>query len=361
MLSLVVFHNAACPAALAQGVSDNVAARAVALAERLRATPASIEALEEARGFALELLRAARYEESLLLFGALRESAPGDASAHYGGALSLFNLKRVAEAELWARAAVEKAKAGAVPSPVVGLSKNGAAEAGAKVFGGEADSLVLLAVILAVKGDNGGALRAVARAAEIAPDNFDAQFTLGRAFYGAGDMASAVRAFRAAVNLKPRDAQAGFFLATALERAGDDAGALAAYRALAAAHPDVAEGHLGIGSLLVKRGGGELEEGIRELRKALALNDALYEGQVSLGRALVRSGRAAESLAPLKRAAELAPHNPEPHYQLAIAYRRLGDREAAERESAIVREIHRARRGAAAVARTGEDGPSGKP
>ena len=238
------------------------------------------------------------------------------------------------------RDAVEKGQAS---SNILKRPGNAAPNA-TKIFGNASDSLVLLGVVLAVKGDNAGTIAAVTRAVTLAPDNFDAQFALGRALYGAGDPADATHAFRAAVALKPADARARFFLATSLERMGDDTAALTAYRELIAVAPEVVEGHLGVGVLAVKRGADDLDEGIRELEKALAINAGLYEGQVALGRALIRKGRFAESLTPLKRAAELAPDNPEPHYQLAIAYRRLGQKDAAEAESALVKKIHAGRR-----------------
>jgi cytochrome c-type biogenesis protein CcmH/NrfG len=223
-----------------------------------------------------------------------------------------------------------------------------------------ADAFVLLGIILSVKGDNSGSIAALSRAVTLAPGNFDAQFALGRALYGSGDPTSAARAFGAAVALKPTDAQTRFFLATSLERAGDDASALAAYKDLVAVAPGVAEGHLGVGVLLVKHNGDDLNEGIRELEKALAINERLYEGQVTLGRALIRTGRIAESVTPLKRAAELAPDNPEPHYQLAIAYRRLGQRDAAAAETAIVKKILAAKR-SSSVARSDEGERASKP
>jgi cytochrome c-type biogenesis protein CcmH/NrfG len=340
----------------ATNVAD-VSSRLTELTRRLNAKPLDAVAVEESRAFGVELLGASRFEESAQLFTALRRAAPEDPSGFYGGALSLFNLHRVNEAEILARAAVEKAQAFSHGRTKVG------ADAGAnvpKIFGNAADSLVLLGVVLAVKGDDAGALDAVSRAVMLAPDNFDAQFALGRALYGSGDPAGAARAFRAAVALKPADERTRFFLATSLERAGDDAAALAAYRQLVTVAPGVAEGHLGVGVLLVKRAGDDLTEGILELEKALAINECLYEGQVSLGRALIRTGRVAESVAPLKRAAELAPDNPEPHYQLAIAYRRLGQKDAADAESAVVKKIHAARR-VPSVSRSDKDPPGSRP
>lgn len=284
----------------------------------------------EARALGFELVRAARFEEAAALFGALAARRPNDAATLYGAALAAFNAKRAAEAEPLARRAAEAALAG-------GGAKEGAA-----------DSLVLLAVVLAVRGDDAGALKAVRQAVALAPQNFDAQFTLGRALYGAGDTAGAARAFRAAVALKPGDARALFFLATTLERAGDDAEALDAYRELAKLRPNDAEGHLGLGVLLVKKGGAGVEQGLLELGRALEINPNLYEARVTLGRTLVVRGRAADAVEHLKRAAALAPENPEPHYQLSLAYRRLGRKEDAAAESEIVRRIHESRRAAGA-------------
>jgi cytochrome c-type biogenesis protein CcmH/NrfG len=322
------------------------------LTRRLSAKPLDGVALVESRDFGVELLGATRFEDAARLFAAIRLAAPEDPSGFYGGALSLFNLRRVDEAEALVRAAIEKAQALSNT-----LKRSGESSPNApKIFGGVADSLVLLGVVLAVKGDDAGAVAAVSRAVTLAPDNFDAQFALGRAFYGAGDPTGAARAFRAAIALKPADARARFFLASSFERAGDDGAALAAYRELAAVAPDVAEGHLGVGVLLVKRAGDDINEGIQELEKALAINERLYEGQIALGRALIRKARFTESLTALKRAVELAPDNPEPHYQLAIAYRRLGQKDAAEAESVLVKKIHAGRR-ASSLARSNDGAP----
>ncbi|MBA3239718.1 MAG: tetratricopeptide repeat protein [Acidobacteria bacterium] len=343
-----------------------------ALVERLRAKPLDGNVLDEARGVGVELLRAGRFDDAARLFGVIREVAPLDRATLYGGALAHFNLKRMGEAEEWARAAIGSAPrtatgsaprtaTGSAPRPETGgVGVTAQQQPGERSFGNVSDAHVLLGVVLAVKGDNAGALEAVTRAVEVAPDNFDAQLALGRALYGAGDPAAASRAFRAAVSLRPGHATARFFLATTLEGAGDDEGALAAYRELIAARPEMAEGHLGVGVLLVKRSGGATNaEAVRELERALALDGNLYEGRVALGRALIRAGRATDAVEHLKRAAELAPRNPEPHYQLAVAYRRLGRKAEAERESAIVRGLHEEHRGGP-VSKTGA-GAASKP
>jgi Flp pilus assembly protein TadD len=104
-----------------------------------------------------------------------------------------------------------------------------------------------------------------------------------------------------------------------------------------------------LGALLVRRGGAEAEEGIRALARAVELDPDLYEARVTLGRTLVARGRAAEAVEHLKRAAALAPGNPEPHYQLSLAYRRLGRSEEAAASAAAVKRIHESRRAGTAT------------
>jgi Flp pilus assembly protein TadD len=304
------------------------------LIERVRVGGFDPETAAVARSVAFNLLAASRYGDAWLIFNVLIDGGPGDQQSHYGGALALFNLGRVAPAEQLARVAIELAESHAAP-PARG---NGEPDIAAKKR--VADSLVLLGVILAVKGDSGAALNSLRRAVQLSPDSFDAQFALGRAFYGAGDPANAVKAFRAAIALRPADRNSRFFLATSLEVAGDYDRARAAYLELVALSPESVEGHLGLGVLLAKLGRENAEECISELIKATALDGNLYEARVTLGRTLIRVGRPAEAVLHLTRAVEIAPNNPEPHYQLAIAYRRLGRLAEAQAESERVKAIN---------------------
>ena len=311
-----------------------------ALIEQVRANPSDAAKVAEARAVGFELLRAARYAAAVEVFDAIVDGVPADGVALYGGALALFNLQRLEEAERVAREAV-RACIAATSVPSAKLS-GGAVDAKEQA----SEALTLLGVILAVKGDNAGALSAVTKAAALAPRNFDAQFALGRALFGMGNPAGAARVFSAAVALRPNDVKARFFLATSLETTGDYEKALTVYRELLALSPASAEGHLGLGVLLVKLGGEKMNEGVAELARAVALNGDLYEARITIGRALVQLGRVAEAVEHLQRAAQLAPRNPEPHYQLALAYRRLGKITEAAEENTLTQKLHSERRGA---------------
>lgn len=345
---LLLCAYAPCSRATAQrpaAVAADEVARATELARR---GALGDEEFARARAVGYALVREGRFAEAAELFAALAAQRPRDAASLYGAALATFNAGRASDAETLARRAADAALA---------QSSDARNAAAADTRTSAADAFVLLAVVLAVRGDDAGALKAAVRAAALDPRNFDAQFTLGRARYGAGDGAGAVAAFRAALALRPEDARALFFLATALERAGDDAGALAAYRELASRHARSAEGHMGLGVLLVKRGGADVDEGLKELGRALEIDPELYEARVALGRALVAQGRAAEAVPHLTRAAALAPGNPEPHYQLSLAYRRLGRKAEAAAESEAVKRIHESRRNTNVNVNTNTDKP----
>ena len=309
-----------------------------AMIARVQALPSNAPAPLDAISLGQQLLVEQRYGEASALFAALLAKWPRQPAALYGAALSAFNLGRPAEAEPLARTAAE------IYTARVGKSADAKSVSTEQRLRG-ADALVLLAVVLGSRRADTEALKTVQRAVALVPEHFDAQFTLGRALYGVGDSAGAVKAFRAALKLKPDDSRALFFLATALEGAGETEAAMNTYRELVRRQPDAPHGHLGLGVLLIKRGGADTARGIEELRAAVRIDPNQYEAQVTLGRALLMQKLPAESIEHLRIAAELAPANPEPHYQLALAYRRLGQNDKAVEETAIVKRIHEARRG----------------
>ena len=316
----------------------------VKLTERVRSPSVGGSILERAFQVGTDLIKEGRWADASQLFVALAEKLPNDSTILYCAALTTFNSGQSVDAQQFIDRAVANDLAETKKEP-----KN------SEISHRAADALVLQAVVLANRKNDNAALESARLAVNLAPDSFDAQFALGRALFGMGDTAGAVRAFQTAVSLKPADLRARFFLATALERSGDDTGALKAYRELIAKEPRSAEGHLGLGVLLVKLGGEKQAEGITELERCVAIEPNNYEARVTLGRVLVSKGRAADAIDHLRVAANLAPNNPEPHYQLALAYRKLGRKDEAEAESAIVKKIHESRRGTEAKpARTPE-------
>jgi len=279
-------------------------------------------------GFAL--LGENKFDESEVVFTEILAKFPADGLSLYGKAVGLFNRKQYSEAENTA------AKADAIFEK----QKNNAALA---------DVLVLSAVISAVTGKNAAAVEKLKKAITLVPTHFDANLSLGRAFFGNGDLAASIAAFRVALKQQPQNVKANFFLASALERNGDAADALNIYRQLIKIAPNLAEGYLGLGVLLVKTDGANLSEGLEKLHQSVKINPNLYEAQITLGKTLLRQNKTEEALIHLRKAVELLPENPEPHYQLLQAFRKLGRKADADAEQAVIKKIHENHRGSSSA------------
>ncbi|MEO6590402.1 MAG: tetratricopeptide repeat protein [Pyrinomonadaceae bacterium] len=283
-----------------------------------------IELLRQ-KGF--DRLKTGEWNQANEIFESLIIKLPDDYLALYGNGLALFNLRRIAEADKNISKAVGLLSEKRINENLL------------------ADSLVLSALILAAQNKNDEAIEKLNRAVKIAPVNFDANFSLARAYFGNREFADAAKYFKISTTLHPDHLQAKFFLATALERSGNLQEALSEYRAVVKQNENYADGNAGLGVLLINLEGEKSVEGLNALQKAVTLNGNLYEARVTLGKTLLRLNRLNEALENLKKAAELAPENPEPHFQLSIAYRKLGKKAETAAETEIVKKIHAARRG----------------
>ncbi len=262
------------------------------------------------------------------VFDSLLARHPDDGRGRYGKAVALFNLRQIGEADALLLALI-------------------ASEGSAQPAGLLADALVLSAVIESVKGHNDAAVAKLERAVSLVPGNFDAHFSLGRARFASGDLERSVAAFRSALAIRPEHQKARFFYATALEQNGETAAAAREYREMLRREPRSVDGRLGLGILLIKTEANGSSEGVRLLREAVSMDATSYEGNVTLGKALLKGGDAASAVGYLEQAAKIDERNPEPQFQLSIAYRKLGRRAEADAASAKVKAIHEARRGVA--------------
>jgi tetratricopeptide (TPR) repeat protein len=260
-------------------------------------------------------VKANRWTDAANAFAELARRQPSAVDAAYFYALALFNTNKTPEAEAEVRRAL-RLDAGAV------------------------EAHTLLGIILASRGKaNAEAAESLSQAVALNPNNFDAQFYLGRVQYALKDYASAVKSFRAAVSLNPRHAEARFFLGTTLELAGDSNAAISEYQALITADPNSVMGQLGLGAMLVKQG--KLDDAVVTLQRAVQLDPKEFEAHWALGRALALKERYADALQSFQNAVSLEPNRSDAHYQLGLVFRRLGRTEEANREFAIVERLNR--------------------
>lgn len=87
----------------------------------------------------------------------------------------------------------------------------------------------------------------------------------------------------------------------------------------------------------VARRSGQWDEAIPHFKRASELDVGFAEAYLALGMSLSSAGKHAEAIAPLERYVKIVPEDPAGHYQLAMAYSRTGNKEAAARELELQR------------------------
>lgn len=159
---------------------------------------------------------------------------------------------------------------------------------------------------------------------------------LARAYSSAGRKNEAIIELREAERLRPDDVLILGQLAKALwvERKYDEA--VEMLKPLVAGNPDQADWQFELGDALVSMG--KPEDAASHLQKAVTLAPDLLPAQAKLGELLLEMGDAAQAVPHLERAENLD-QDGSLHYQLAMAYRRIGKTDLASQALARQREL----------------------
>jgi tetratricopeptide (TPR) repeat protein len=100
-------------------------------------------------------------------------------------------------------------------------------------------------------------------------------------------------------------------------------------------NPDSASAEFVLGE--IARRSGHWDGAIQHFTRASRLDVGFAEAYLALGMSLSAAGQHTEATAPLERYVAIVPENPAGHYQLAMAYSRTGNKEAASRELELQR------------------------
>ena len=82
------------------------------------------------------------------------------------------------------------------------------------------------------------------------------------------------------------------------------------------------------------------EKALSYLHQAVQARNDLRIAYIDMGAVLVRQKQYKEAIAPLKRALELDPTQPDAHYRLGRIYQAIGNRAAAQQEFKKVQQLH---------------------
>jgi len=217
-------------------------------------------------------------------------------------------------------------------------------------------------------GENGEAIRLLARVVTAAPRDAHARAVLGLAYFAKEDFVKVIQTVSPIANRALQDPQLGFAWAKSLAKTGSR-------RAAASALENLEKTNLSLsGESLIKFGQlwmelGEAERAERSFRQALLLDPANFdiecalgiallrlskmgeaadlflsvladrpdhpEARYQLGRALLEMGNVSEAVQHLEEAARLQPARLSVHLDLEAAYRKAGRMAEADREHAL--------------------------
>jgi tetratricopeptide (TPR) repeat protein len=185
------------------------------------------------------------------------------------------------------------------------------------------DDLKIVGLDYVLLDDYSDAIKWLQKAVEFDPQNKDAWYYLGRAYYSTARLPEARKSFLAVLSLDGHNARSENNLGLILETEGHLTEAAQAYRQSIAwqqqsAHPSE-QPYVNLGSLLMEQG--EIREAEAALQKAVELAPANAYCHLKLGMLYHKSGQLQSAQRELERATELEPDNATAHYQLGRVYK----------------------------------------
>lgn len=203
-----------------------------------------------------------------------------------------------------------------------GLEAVARAEAWARSHAADYRGAMLTAEARSETGDTAGAIAAVRRAVELAPDSLAPRYTLGQLLQTWGRFTAAESVWVDLARGGPAATRAGLQLAYCREQLGDVDGAVSAIRQVLAREPDNSSALNFLGYLLADHDR-DLAEAEQLIRRALAQEPDNGAYLDSMGWVRYRLGRLAEARRDLERAAELTHGDPVVREHLGDVYRDL--------------------------------------
>ena len=193
----------------------------------------------------------------------------------------------------------------------------------AELLPDDAEAQRNLGAVLKEQGRLEEALASLERVLEIEPHDLPVTIAAADCLCGLGRAREAVPLYERALERNPRLPEALNNLGNALQELGDCTRAVGCYRQVLALNPDDAEANANLGNSL--RQLGQLEEALGCTRRAVALNPAADVAHNNLGLVLAALARPGEAVASFRRAVELNPRFVQGLHNLGNALCDTGD------------------------------------
>lgn len=234
-------------------------------------------------------------------------------------------------------------------------------------------ALMQLARLQARRGDNRSALETLRRAVEIAPNSGDVLVAQAKVSLTLKAPVDAIRTLEAVRRMHPTDAESGYLLGVARLQVGDLTNAIEALERSLEIEPQRPRALIALGTALnaqkrfaearevlrrsrrldpasaealaelaeADQGLGELEAAEEHAAQALAREAGHPGALLTLGLIRMTQARYAEARDALLRAVTSDPALAKAHYQLSLAFARLGDRESSKKHLELYRRVRR--------------------
>ncbi len=248
--------------------------------------------------------------------------------------IAMFNAGRHAELEARTRVLVDREPELGVAWKLLGASlqvqgKDGlqALQKAAELLPDDAEAQTNLGVALMARGDVDGAMASFQRGLAVDPDCVLALRSLGAILNGHGRPAEAATSLRRALQINPDDADTHSYLGNVLTDLGKLDEAVASYRRALEIRPDFVEAHSNLGVALHSLG--QFDEAVASYRRALEINPEFAGAHTNLGVSLLGLGLRDEAVTSHRRAVEINPDIGRAHFNLGIALQACGQFEEA--------------------------------
>ncbi len=181
------------------------------------------------------------------------------------------------------------------------------------------------------------AMRASQELAAKAPSSYQAQRLEAEALESQGKWDQVIGIYKGILKQNPRVPGIHYRLGQALLSKAGESGqideAKAEFQKELQIDPHNAAAEFVLGELA--RRAGQWTEAAQHFSSATKLDVGFSEAYLALGMSLAAAGKYADAVPPLRSYVEMQPADAAGHYQLAIAYARIGNKDAAARELAL--------------------------
>ncbi|MBV9304191.1 MAG: tetratricopeptide repeat protein [Acidobacteriaceae bacterium] len=181
------------------------------------------------------------------------------------------------------------------------------------------------------------AMRSSQELAAKAPNSYQARRLEAEALESQGKWDQVIGIYKGILKDNPQTAGIHYRLGQALLSKAGDSGpvdeAKAEFQKELQMDPHNAAAEFVLGELA--RRAGQWTEAAQHFSNATKLDVGFSEAYLALGMSLASAGKYAEAIPPLRTYVQMQPADAAGHYQLAIAYSRVGDKDGAARELAL--------------------------